>query len=66
MAFSNVNRNGEQKPMVTREEYERARAVLDALPPGYYVKCAKCGGWFNGGSFVVLPATGPRCEGCGS
>lgn len=33
MAFSNVNRDGEQKPMVSREEYDKARAVLDALPP---------------------------------
>jgi len=65
VAYSNVNTGSDQKPMVTREEYERARAVLDALPPGYYVKCAGCGGWFMGGEFKVYPnARGPHCERC--
>lgn len=34
------------KTMITREQYEQARAVLDALPSGFYVKCDKCQGWF--------------------
>lgn len=53
----------DQKPMVSREDYERGRAVLDALPPGYYVKCSACRGWYMGGTFV-LSGSGPTCEGC--
>ena len=40
---------GAQRPAVTREEYERGRAVLDALPPGLYLKCSGCSLWQRGG-----------------
>lgn len=57
---------GGNKPMVTRFEYEQARAVLDALPPGYYVKCAGCSGWWTKGNFVLAAGNGPFCERCAS
>lgn len=56
--------SSDQKPMVTREQYNQARAVLDALPSGYYVKCATCGGWYVGGKFIRPVGSGPICEGC--
>ena len=34
------------KPMISRRDYDKARAILDALSPGYYVKCAGCSGWY--------------------
>lgn len=52
-----------QKPMVTREEYDQARAVLANLQPGYYVKCALCSGWWLGGTFHHT-INGPVCEQC--
>lgn len=55
----------DQKPMVSREDYDRARAVLDALPAGYYVKCGGCSKWFMGGTFVLdASGLGPMCEDC--
>jgi len=55
----------EQKPMVTRDQYDRARAVLDALPPGLYVKCSKCGDWQHGGTYAVhAGGTQIICEKC--
>lgn len=57
------------KPMVTREEYNAARAVLDALEPGYYVKCGgPCAGWYhNQGRFTkATPSSPPICEKCRS
>lgn len=53
-----------QKPMLTRERYELARAVLDALPPGYYVKCSECDGWYMGGKYHVQSGGAPICEKC--
>ena len=55
---------GDQKPAVTREQYDQARAVLDALPSGVYIKCAKCQGWYRGGT-IVFDFNGTYCEGCG-
>lgn len=55
---------GEQKPMVTRAEYDAARAVLDALPPGIYMKCSGCTGWYRGGSFTMLSDGGVLCGRC--
>lgn len=52
-----------QKPVLTRGEYDQARVILDALPPGYYAKCAFCHGWYTRGRYVHTP-DGPRCEGC--
>lgn len=58
-----------QKPMVTREGYDKARAVLDALPAGMYIKCSACRGWYKAeGSTEILSATTPPeylCRGCG-
>lgn len=57
----------EQRPMVTLAQYDAARAVLDALPPGFYVKCGGCGGWWQGGNFTsggTVGPSGPRCERC--
>lgn len=62
MAFAEVL-DGDQKPMVTRAEYDAARVVLDALPAGYYVKCAGCSGWWKGGQFRHS-GDGPKCERC--
>lgn len=56
----------EKKPMLTRAEYNKARAVLDALPAGYYVKCCECGGWFTGAKTFGATSDGPKCSGgCG-
>lgn len=52
-----------QKPVLTRAEYDQARAILDALPPGYYAKCAYCRGWYTGGRYCHTPY-GPKCEQC--
>ena len=55
----------EQKPMVTRDQYNLARAVLDALPPGLYVKCSKCGDWQHGGVYTVRDGGNHiTCEKC--
>jgi formylmethanofuran dehydrogenase subunit E len=54
---------GDQRPAVTREEYEAARAVLDALPPGVYMKCAKCEHWKMGGDFHITNGRAV-CEAC--
>lgn len=55
----------EKKPMLTRAEYDKARAVLDALPAGYYVKCCECGGWFTGAKRFTVTSQGPSCtDGC--
>ena len=54
---------GEQKPAVTREEYDAARAVLDALPAGLYLKCFKCRRWYRNGDFN-FSVGGVSCEGC--
>lgn len=56
-----------EKPMVTREQYERAREVLDSLPPGVYVKCAKCRQWKREGVGVLFFVGNGEvlCEGCG-
>ena len=64
---SNVNTGKAFKPMVTRDEYNAARAVLDALEPGYYVKCGGgCNGWYSGGSFTKVVGGPPICEKCRS
>lgn len=64
------------KPSLTREQYHRARAVLDALPPGLYCHCHGCGGWFratddygndNGNVAITRQFSGPtlyRCRRC--
>lgn len=52
-----------QKPMVTREQYDRAREVLDSLPSGVYIKCAKCQGWYSTGT-ITLAGLYTVCEGC--
>lgn len=57
------SRSRDQKPAVTPAEYKAGRAVLDALPPGYYVKCANCHGWWTDGNFT-LSHDGPVCERC--
>lgn len=63
--YTNVTANQEQKRAVTREQYDRARTVLDALPAGYYVKCAGCSGWYQGGTFVnPVGGGGPLCKAC--
>lgn len=55
-----------QRPAVTREQYERGREVLDALPPGIYLKCDGCRQWQKNGT-IHLPGKnqGPLCEKCG-
>lgn len=53
----------DKKPMVSREEYEQFRKVLDALAPGFYVKCAQCGGWFTGSKQFNESPKGPVCRG---
>lgn len=53
----------DQKPMVSRADYDRARAVLDALPSGFYMKCCACSGWYTGGEYRHTP-DGPLCERC--
>lgn len=57
--------DADKKPMVTREQYDQAKAVLDALPSGFYFKCANCGGWFSGSKNGVLypDSQGPVCQG---
>lgn len=63
-SFTGVPVSG-NKPMVTAEEYQRARRVLDALPPGYYVKCKGCGNWWTKGEFLMKGSNdGPYCERC--
>jgi hypothetical protein len=54
---------GTQKPMVTREQYERARKVLDALPPGVYCKCSNCGQWKRNGR-TTFRQDQVLCEDC--
>lgn len=55
---------GKQKPMLTQEEYERGRALLDMLPGGLYLKCCKCGRWKTGGGEIRFDTTGAYCEDC--
>ena len=63
--YDNDNAGAVQKPAISREDYDRGRAVLDALEPGYYVKCFGCKKWHTGGNFIVkTDGTGPYCEGC--
>jgi hypothetical protein len=59
--------DADKKSMVTREQYDQAKAVLDALPPGFYFKCADCGGWYSGSKNAVIydDSKGPVCHnGC--
>jgi len=51
------------KPMVTREEYDRARAVLDALPPGLYMKCSECDQWWRD-TTISFQGRAVLCERC--
>lgn len=53
-----------EKPAVTREEYDKARAVLDRLPAGIYIHCAKCRGWYKAGAITMDDHSGVYCEGC--
>lgn len=53
---------GPQKPAVTREQYEQGRAVLDALPAGFYVKTACCGRWYTGGNYGQDSQGKPICR----
>jgi hypothetical protein len=55
--------DADKKPMVTREQYDQAKAVLDALPSGFYVKCADCGGWYTGSKTFRETPSGPVCRG---
>lgn len=63
-ALNGVELAGDQKPMVTREQYDQARAVLDALPSGIYIKCSQCGGWYRGGTVYFSNGMDITCEGC--
>jgi hypothetical protein len=51
------------RPAVTTEQYERGREVLDALPPGIYLKCFKCRRWQRGGE-VTFMSDAMLCEKC--
>ena len=53
-----------QKPAVTAEQYARGREVLDALPPGIYLKCSKCKKWQQGGEITFASGDQFLCEGC--
>lgn len=55
---------GKQKPMVTREQYDQARAVLDALPFGIYLHCSGCGKWQSNGSITIDHPDQYLCEEC--
>jgi hypothetical protein len=52
------------KPMISRRDYDKARAILDALSPGYYVKCAGCSGWYADDQFVRGRLKNPLCLTC--
>lgn len=54
---------GDAKPMVSAEDYAKGRAVLDALPPGIYAKCAVCSRWQRGGAIQWIDQV-LHCEKC--
>lgn len=53
-----------QKPAVTAEQYARGREVLDALPPGIYLKCSRCFKWQSGGDIHFQSGNETLCERC--
>ncbi len=53
-----------QKPAVTEEQYARGREVLDALPPGIYLKCSSCLKWQMGGDVHFRAGNVFLCERC--
>jgi rubrerythrin len=55
---------GNTKPAVTAEQYARGREVLDALPPGVYLKCSSCHLWQMGGDIAFRGGGGFLCEKC--
>jgi hypothetical protein len=55
---------GTAKPAVTAEQYARGREVLDALPPGVYLKCSSCFKWQMGGDISFRGGGGFLCEKC--
>lgn len=66
MSGISIEMAGEQRPMVTQAQYERGREVLDALPPGIYIKCNDCRKWKRGGTFHFRNSPEDiRCEECG-
>lgn len=65
MGKQTVETGRRERPMVTREEYEQGRALLDALPPGIYTKCTGCSNWQLAGE-IHMDSNGVYCERCGS
>lgn len=53
-----------QKPMVSRADYDKARVVLNALPPGLYIKCFGCEGWYRSRSITFEGTNVVLCEEC--
>lgn len=53
-----------QKPAVTDEQYARGREVLDALPPGIYLKCSSCLKWQMGGEVHFRSGGVFLCQKC--
>lgn len=55
-----------ERPTVTRAEFEAAKKVLDALPPGLYAKCSQCGAWATSGFEVGFSTYDQEvlCRGC--
>lgn len=52
------------RPAVTAEQYARGREVLDALPPGIYLKCSRCLKWQIGGDITFAGGSEITCEKC--
>jgi hypothetical protein len=58
---------GTPKPMVEEAEYKKARAVLDLLPAGVYLKCTKCMKWWKNSDITYSTENGESiylCERC--